>query len=138
MSLEETHPAPANAATAMARRTGVRGSRTLLGSDHEVAAAILRPTRLGLLLAERPLLSVGDRLDAAAVDAERNEVVLGGVGAPLAEREDVLVGAAVVAVALDEDLDRAELLQPLGVRGQGRPRVVAQLVLVVVEVRVLE
>ena len=53
---------------------------------------------------EREFLAVADRLDAVGRDAERDEVVARGDRPPLAERQIVLGGAALVAVALDGDL----------------------------------
>src|SRR5215470_18361967 len=80
------------------RRETVR----LLGLHHEVRAAILRPALLAVLGAHRSLFTVRDDRDARRPHAVRGEVVLGGLRAALAERDVVGVGAALVAVALDQ------------------------------------
>ena len=51
---------------------------------------------------ERPLFAVADGADARGVDAESHQIVLGGVGAAVAEGEVVLLGAALVAVSFDQ------------------------------------
>ena len=48
---------------------------------------------------DRPLLAA----DAIGRDAERHEAVHGRPGTPIAEREVVFDGAALVALSLDED-----------------------------------
>src|SRR4029450_3080160 len=80
--------------------------------DEEVRAAILRPTRLGLLGANRPLLPVADDGDAVGLDTLGHEIVHRRFRAPLAERQVVLVGAALVAVAFDQHEVVAVRLQP--------------------------
>src|ERR1700754_2913439 len=61
-------------------------------------AAVLGPAVL--VRAERygALLAVADRGQTARVDAEADQVVLGRIGAPLAQREVVVARAALVAV----------------------------------------
>ena len=70
----------------------------------ELAAAVLRPHALTGTLDGRLLLAVALRLDAGLGigDAEVHEVVADLDRAEIAEREVVLVGAALVAVALDD------------------------------------
>src|SRR5262245_14536124 len=79
---------------------------TSLGRDDEVSAPVLLPAGFRGLGAEGALLSVRDRAQARGVDAEGDEVLLGGVGAAVAEREVIGRGSAFVAVALDQDLHR--------------------------------
>ena len=104
----------------------------------EVGAPVLGPGGLRLALDEGPFLAVGERRDPARVDAERDEVVARGVRALVAQGHVVLVGAPLVAMALDLDLHGGPLLQPLGVRGHGVPLVGPDVVEVVVEEDVLE
>ena len=70
------------------------------GDDH-VGAAVLRPAALLGLGADRALLAVGEGAQPVAGHAQRAQVVLDRVGAPLAEGQVVLVGAALVGVPLD-------------------------------------
>ena len=109
-----------------------------LPGDGEVRAAVPRPALLVGLLAERDLLAVRHRLQAGGVDAQRDQVVVGGLRAPLAQRQVVLDRAALVAVALDRDAEEVELLQGVGVLRQDRAVAVAQVGAVVVEVDVGE
>ena len=103
-----------------------------------MGAAVLRPAGLGVLGAGRPLFAVADDRDTGRRHAVRDEVVHRGLGAPLAQRHVVLVGAALVAVALDQEQPVTVRLQPrrIGVEDPGVAG--ADLVLVEVEVHVLE
>src|SRR4029077_20082864 len=67
------------------------------------SAAVARPG--GLVGADRigTLLAVADRLDARRRDALGDQILAGGVGAALTERQIVLARAALVAVAFDGD-----------------------------------
>ena len=109
-------------ASIVGRSPGSARGRSYFGlAGHgEVGAAVARPALLGGLLAERDLLAVGHGLQAVGGDAQRDQVVVGGLGAPLAEGQVVLDRAALVAVALDGDAQEVELLQGLGVLGQDR------------------
>jgi len=60
----------------------------------------------------RPLLAVGDGLDAVGIDAERDKIILHAIRPPLAQRQVVFARAALVAMALDRDRVLAILLQP--------------------------
>jgi hypothetical protein len=79
----------------------------------EDATPVGGAARLGLLLAQGALFAVGDEEQAARRDALTDQVVRGGAGAALAERQVVLAGAAVVAVALDENDLAALPLEPV-------------------------
>src|SRR5207302_10947541 len=100
----------------------------------KVRAAILRPTRLGLLVANRPLLAIADDRDAIGLDALGDEIVHRRLRAPLAERQVVLVGAALVAVALDQQEVVGVRLQPRRVRIEGLGVLGADIVLVKIEI----
>src|SRR5438445_7428789 len=82
-----------------------------LARHREVIAAVARPAVLGRLLAERHFLAVGHGLEAVRRHPQGHQVVVGGLGAPLAQGEVVLDGAALVAVALDGDAQEVELLE---------------------------
>jgi hypothetical protein len=67
-------------------------------------ATILLPASLSGLCAEGLFLAVADNPDAAGSHAGVNQILLGRVGAILAESQVVLVGAALVAVAANKNL----------------------------------
>src|ERR1700756_3233953 len=98
-----------------------------------MVAAVLGPGRLVMAGIERALLAVADGADAAGVDAEGDQILLGLVGAAGAEREVVLLGAALVAMAFDEQVVLRIFLQPGGRGGQRRLRVGGQRRIVVFE-----
>src|SRR2546425_3156026 len=106
------------------RPDGCRVGCALLALDEEVRPSIPGPAALGMLAADGPLLAIGDDGDAAGRQSLREQVVHGRPRAPLAQGQVVLIGAALVTVALDEDEVIAPRLQPggvgiedLGVRG---------------------
>src|SRR5688572_19875762 len=110
----------------------------LTGLDQEVCPPILLPAALVLLAANRALLAIRDDRDAVGLDALRHEVVHGGLGAALAQREVVLVGTALVAVSLDEDQVVGVGLQPRRVAVEDLRVVRPHVVPVEVEEHVLE
>src|SRR5215470_6143544 len=110
----------------------------LLRLHHEMRAAILLPARLGVLGALRTLLTVRDDRDPRRPDTTRGEVVLRGLRATLAQCHIVGVGAALVAVPLDQDAVLGVGLQPLRVRVEHLHRFRLELVPVEVEVDVVE
>src|SRR5579859_1623321 len=79
--------------------------------NREFIAAVLRPGILVVAGVERPLLAVRDGLDAAGIDPMAHEILLGGVGAAIAQGEVVFVGPALVTVAGDLHPQRRILLQ---------------------------
>src|SRR3954466_14997187 len=86
-----------------------RSRRSVARTDDEMRAPIDRPARLRVLGADWTLLAVADERDAIGRDALGEQIVHGGAGPPLAEGEVVLVGAALVALALD---DHAQVVRP--------------------------
>src|SRR5262249_55648923 len=128
---EVTTPGPARGYDSWA-------SATLLRLDEEVSAAVLGPAGFVVIGADRPLFAVGDDAHAVLRDALADQIVHCRLRPTLAEREVVLVGAALVAVALDQHEHGRVALQPrrVGVEclGVARPDVV----LVEVEVDVLQ
>src|SRR5262249_45132167 len=111
---------------------------TLLRLDEEVSAAGLGPARFIVIGADRPLFAIGEDAHAILRDTLADQIVHRRLRPTLAEREVVLVGAALVAVALDQHEHGRVALQPrrVGVEclGVARPDVV----LVEVEVDVLQ
>src|SRR3989442_11479218 len=112
--------------------------RTSAGLDQEGGAPVLGPARLALLGAQRSLLAVADDRDAVRLDALRHEVVHRGLRASLAERQIVLVGAALVTVPFDEDEPIRVRLEPRSVRVEHLCIVRPDVVPVEVEVDVLQ
>src|SRR5450755_2180703 len=83
-------------------------------------AAVLGPRLVIVADLRGALLAVADDVDAVRRDTQRDERLLRGVGAPLAEAEVVLDGAALVAMALDGDRRRRILLKKLGLTLQDK------------------
>src|SRR5882762_10202273 len=119
-------------------RTAVGTGDGLLGLDEEVRASVPGPAALGVLGADGPLLAVGDDGDAGGRQSLREQVVHGRSRAPLAQRQVVLIRAALVAVPLDEHEVIAPRLQPRGIGIEGLGILGADVGLVEVEVDVLE
>src|ERR1700731_4252181 len=89
---------------------------------HEMAAPVLLPAGFVALVAEGLLLAEADGAEAVGGNAQRNEVLLHGGGAAIAEGQVVFRGATLVAVAFDGCLDRRVSFQEvrgLGKRGAG-------------------
>src|SRR5581483_1892089 len=85
-------------------------------------------------LGDRPLLPVAHGFDARLGDAVLHEIGLHGRGAALAEREVVLVGAALVRVARDANRDAAVRLEDRHLGVEDGAVVGPEVGLVVVEV----
>src|SRR5881409_3254784 len=68
-------------------------------SDLELVPAVLGPGVLAVAGIERPFLPVGDHLEPPVGDTLAGQVALGRGGAPVAQRQVVLVAAPLVAVA---------------------------------------
>ena len=108
-----------------------------LGTVVEVSAAILLPAILVFVSANRPILAVGNRVDAVGADSQINQEILGGGGAPVTETEVVLFAPTFVAVAFDRELDIRVRFQEVGIGRQGLLRVRTDVGLVVIEVGIL-
>src|ERR1700674_1486963 len=100
-------------------------------------AAVLLPTGLVGFAAERLLLAVADRLDAAGADASLGQRTLHGTGSAVAQCQVVLRGSALVAVSIDREVDVGMLLEEIDIRLQRTSLVSANIGLVVIEVDVL-
>src|SRR5205814_6662061 len=115
--------ASTNGRACFTRRAGSRLFQVLAaGENLELVPAILRPRVFVVSGSERPLLAVGHGLDTAAIDAVADDVLLGRRRAPVAERQVVFVGPALVAMAADPNPqarvsleDRHLLIQDRGV-----------------------
>src|SRR5262245_10470341 len=98
-----------------------------------MGAAILRPRTLVMTLVERSLLPVGNDLNARGPDPGGDQIVARRFRALLAERLVVLHGSALVAVALDRDVDARVVPQEPGVLVERRTGVIAERIRIEVE-----
>jgi len=103
-----------------------------------MTAAVLLPASFIALGAEWFFLAEADRLHPAGVHAGRDEGILDGVGALVAERDVVLGRAALVAVALNGDVHAGVLAQEAGVCGYDCLLIAAKISLVIVKVNVFD
>jgi hypothetical protein len=100
----------------------------------EVPTAVLLPASFVALIAERFFLAVADRLDAAGADSCSDQCFFHSTGALVAERDVVFGRAALVAVALDGDVDIGVLAEELRVRLHRCLLVAPNVGLVVIEI----
>src|SRR6266545_5089794 len=90
------------AASPRARTHALRTGEVVATADHlELVTPVLRPGGLVVTVHGRPLLAPRLRFDAARIDAMAYEVLLRGLRAAIAERQVVLIRAALVAVPAD-------------------------------------
>src|SRR2546425_10114016 len=89
------------AATRHRSRSFTVAARRRSSQQLELVVAVLRPCSLIVPGIERALLPVGHSLDPARVDTMIDEVRLAGQGAAIAEREVVLVRAALITIPGD-------------------------------------
>src|SRR5260370_36192202 len=101
-----------------------------------MAATVLLPASLVMLVAEGLLLAEAGGVEAIGGDAQRLEILLDGVGAANAEAQVVFRGTAFVAVAFNDDFNRGVLLQEVCSCGQRSASVRTNVRLVVVEIGV--
>src|SRR6266704_1604902 len=95
-----------------------------------MAATVLLPATFVVLHAERLFLAVADGAQPVCGNSERDDVLLHGAGAAIAETQIVFGGAALVAVSFDGRLDLRVVLQEIrgfrerlaGVGGAARTR----------------
>src|SRR5258706_14631226 len=87
-------------------RTAKNGCATQkrLLCHYQVATTVLLPAGFVALRAEGLFLAVADGADWIGADAQRHHVLFDGGGTAIAEREIVFGGAALVAMAFDDDL----------------------------------
>src|ERR1043165_2645355 len=91
-----------------------RGSASVFAAVEDVAAAVLGPCGLVVAVGLRLLLAQAHRLDLGVAGAEQHHQLVHAGGGSLAEADVVLAAAALVGVALDQDLRRGILAQVLG------------------------
>src|SRR5262244_3938025 len=89
------------------------GARFGPAVEHRDGAAVLRPAGDVVAHRDRALLAVGDRPYAVGIDAARDQVVAGHLGAAGAERDVVLARAALVGMTFDGEGVLVVVLQPL-------------------------
>src|SRR2546422_891526 len=87
--------------------------------DAEIGTPVLRHTLGGALGARRPLLSVGDRRQAVLCDSVGLAILHRRPRPPIAERQVVFSGAALVGIAFDEHERVGVLPQPGRVAREG-------------------
>src|SRR5258706_1535793 len=109
----------------------------LLGAD-EVAAAILLPAGFVALVAEGLFFAEADGADAIGGEAQGDEILLDGAGAAIAEREVVLGGTALVAVAFDGDAELRVIAQEVSGLGECCAGVRANVCFVEIKIGVLD
>src|SRR5258706_15483766 len=109
-----------------------RGARKLLANED--APAVLLPATLARFQTRGLFLAVADRADAACRNGHGDEEVLDGVGALLAQTQVVLGGAALVAMSFNHHTHLGMRPQEFPVALQRGALIVADLVLVVIEV----
>src|ERR1700722_5921073 len=106
-----------------------------------MGAAVLLPAILARFRALRALLAIADGFQAIRGDALLYQEILGGSGAPISQREVVLGGAALIAVAFHHYREVGILLEDLleqrGVFCEGVAAIATDLAHVVVEERIL-
>src|SRR5579862_1999215 len=97
-----------------------------LRDDNEVIAAVLRPAALVIAMAERRLLPEAPDDEPIGRHAKADEIVARGFGAPVAKRDVVLGGSALVAVPFQGDAGPRPFRQPRRVPLENGAAVVAQ------------
>src|SRR5690348_727342 len=112
--------------------------RRRTGGEHQMSPPIGLPASLVLLGTEGLFLAVADGADVGSIHAQLDQVVLDRVGATVAETHVVLGAAAIVAMALDDEIDIGVGLEEGGVGLQGLLRIGADIRLVIVEIGVLD
>src|SRR4029079_4376183 len=115
---------------------GRPGTALSSARDREVGAPIPGPRALVVARIDRPLLPIGRRPQPVRGHAQAGQVVAGDLRALVPQREVVLHGPTLVAVALDHDLGLAVVLHPERVLLQGRAGFIGERGLVVVEMDV--
>ena len=102
-----------------------------------MAAAVFLPAGFVALHAEWLFFTVADSADAVCANAERNQVLLDGGSATIAEREVVFGRAALIAVAFNDDFDLRIIAQEVGGLGERCARVGTDIGFIEIKVGVL-
>src|SRR5437879_1905001 len=103
---------------------------------NEMAAAVLLPAGLAVVVAELLFLAEADGAQAIGGNAQRDEILLDGAGAAVAEREGVFSRGALVAMALDGDAHLGIIAQEVSRLGEGFAGIGANVTLIEIEVGV--
>src|SRR5579864_2368223 len=103
-----------------------------------MAAAVLLPTGFVGFQAERLFFAVADRLDACRAYPGGGQGAFHGRGALVAQRQVVFRGAALVAVALNREVDIGMLIEESRVGLHRSLLIAANVGLVVVKIDVLD
>src|SRR5262245_48963133 len=103
-----------------------------------MAASVLRRTRCARRCAEWRLSSETHRLDPVGAHSQMCQIVSNHYRPPIAKRQVVFRGPALVAMSVDADLCLWPFHEPLRVSLKDLAGIVAQGVLVVVEEDVVE
>src|SRR5512134_185642 len=132
------HPAMTAASTPTRGITTNLRATLFTSLQDEMRAAVPLPRPFVMARVQRSFLAEADRGEIPLRNAEGNEVVHHGHGAPLAQRQVVLGGAALVAMPLDQQLRAGVLLQVGGHDLARLPSVLPHHRLVEVEPHVVE
>src|SRR5581483_147994 len=111
-----------------ARRPAAASVSSAAGKRDESVAAVFLPARFAVFTAHGNFLAVAGRRQTIGGHAQRHEIILRALRPLRAQRQIVLVGAALVAVTFDLDFRRRIFFQPIGGALQSRPRVVGEIV----------
>ena len=91
-----------------------------------------------MLVAELLLFAEADGAKAVGRNTKRHEILLGGAGSAIAEREIVFGGAALIAMALDGGTSLRMIAEELRSLRKGGTRVSPNVSFIEVEVSVLD
>src|SRR5215813_8568892 len=103
VTLRRQCPGRADSSAARVRLAQNLSAPGLLALREEVVPAVLRPAALVVLSAHRPFLAVGDHGDAICSDALGLQIAHGRLCTAFPEGQVVLVGPALVAVAVNSN-----------------------------------
>src|ERR1700722_8266708 len=112
-----------------------RGNSLMRG--YEMRSPVLLPARFIMLAAERPLFAPADRIHSRGGNAERDQVILCGLGGGVTETNVVFRGTTLIAMAFDGYANLRVRPQKLGRLGQIIACIGANIGLVKVEESVL-
>src|ERR1700722_13067863 len=104
---------------------------------YEMRSPVLLPARFIMLAAERPLFAPTDRVHSRRGNAERDQIILGSLGAAFTEADVVFRGTTLIAMAFDGYANLRVRPQKLGRLGQIIACIGANIGLVKVEESVL-
>src|SRR5210317_483323 len=112
-------------------------TRGRLVDRFEFCATVLSPCAFACTFAQGLLFAVGNYRKTLGADAQRNQIALGSQGAAFTESQVVLVGATLVAMTFDDNVDTTVRLQILGVIAENAARFGRKSELVKIEIDTL-